>query len=68
MTLRSLSVGFPVGELNGPEHCAHDNGFYKDTDTLSTAPSSQASAVEVAMQTKVGGWGDVGTQRVSVAE
>jgi hypothetical protein len=25
--LRSLAVGFPGDELNGPEHCAHDNGF-----------------------------------------
>jgi hypothetical protein len=68
VTLRPLSFGFPGDEVNGPEHCAYDNGFYRDADTLSTAPSSRASGVEVAMQSKVGGWGDVNTQRVSVAE
>jgi hypothetical protein len=68
VTLRSLMSGSAIGELDGPEHCAHDNGFYHDADTLTTAPSSLASGVEVAMQSKIGGWGDVGTQRVSIAE
>jgi hypothetical protein len=69
VVLRSLaSTGFQVGELDGPQHCPPDNGFYHDADTLATAPSADANRVEVAMQTKNGGWNDVNTQIVSIAE
>jgi hypothetical protein len=68
VVLRSLWMGIQVDELNGPKHCPGDNGFYSDPDTLATAPTSTANGVEVAMQSRNGGWGDLDTARVTIAE
>ena len=70
VVLRYLyATGTQVDEVKGPKFCPRDNGFYHDAQTLAAAPSAQAAGVEVAMQSKVGGtWGDVNSQRVSIAE
>jgi hypothetical protein len=67
--LRSLSsTGFQVDELKGPRHCPTDDGFDHASYTLATAPTSQASRVQVAMQSQTGSlWQDVNSQTVSIA-
>lgn len=69
--LRSLSLfpGLPSADVNGPQHSAPDNGYYRYADTIAAAPSSGANSVQVAMQSKTGGvWSDVNTQTVGIAE
>ena len=68
--LRSLfSTGVQVDELNGLAHCPTDDGFDHDSDTLPTAPTSQANHLQVAMQSQTGGlWRDVNSQTVAIAE
>jgi hypothetical protein len=69
--LRSLSSfpGLPSVNVDGPQHSAPDNGYYRYGDTIATAPSSGSNRVQVAMQSKTGGaWSDVNTQTVGIAE
>jgi hypothetical protein len=70
--LRSLPTfaGLPSINVTGPQHSAPDDGYYHYTDTITTAPSSGTTSVQVAMQSKTGGvWGDLpNTQTVSIAE
>jgi hypothetical protein len=62
------STGLQVDELKGPRHCPTDDGFGHDSDTLATAPTSQANRVRVAMQSPTGAlWQDVNSQTVSIA-
>jgi hypothetical protein len=69
VVLRSLMpTGFETGEVDGPEHCQKTNDPYHEAQTFSTAPTTSADRVEVAMQSKVGGWGDIDTRIVSIAE
>jgi hypothetical protein len=70
VVLRSISpTGLQTGETKGPEHCPLDNSHQYKLDTIAAAPSTQATAVQVALQRKMSGkWADVKTQTVGIAE
>jgi hypothetical protein len=70
VVLRSLTpTGFQTGEVKGPQHCPTDNSHQHYDDTLAVPATTQASRVQVALQSKTGGvWQDVNTQTVGIAE
>jgi hypothetical protein len=69
VVLRSLtSTGFVAGEVDGPDYCQKTNDTHSEAQTFSIGPNTFADHVEVAMQSRVGGWGDIDTRTVSIAE